>query len=130
MLQRYRHWVEKCKRRNELARFSLPGPFQVKPVRDTCNLMADLEADPRFAIHTTVFLTDGAGSERGYRGGVVLYVDNHRSNFNPRHKVQRGVTIDGSRGRVIVSTGGLENRRCRLPTRAGLRTTLQIWWGC
>jgi hypothetical protein len=88
--------------------------------------MADTEVDPRFAIHTSVFLSDGAGA--GYRGGVTLYVDNHRDNSNPKHKVQRGVTIDGSQGRVVVSTGGMENRRCRLPTRAGLRTTLQIWW--
>jgi hypothetical protein len=111
-----------------VAKFSLPWPFHVKPVRDTCKLMADLEADPRFAIHTSVFLSDGGGLD--YRGGVSLYVDHHPSNFNPRHRVQRGVTIDGSRGRVVVSTGGMENRRCGLPTRAGLRTVLQIWWDC
>jgi hypothetical protein len=62
----YLNWIEKYKRRNELAQFSLP--FGVQPVRDTCNVMADVEVDPRFAIHTSVFLADGAGS--GYRGGV------------------------------------------------------------
>lgn len=88
--------------------------------------MADMEADPQFAIHTTVFLNEGAGM--GYRGGVTLYVDNHPDNANPKRRIRRGVSIDGSGGRVVVSTGGMENRRCRLPTRAGLRTALQIWW--
>ena len=120
--------MERNKRRNEKAQNSIPWPFRVKPVRDTCNLMADLEGDPKFAIHTSVFLVDGAGS--GYRGGLTLYIDNHRSNANPRYQIRRGITIDGSRGRVVVSTGGIENRRCRLPMRAGLRTVLQIWWGC
>ena len=90
--------------------------------------MADLEADPRFAIHTFVFLGNGAGME--YRGGVTLFADNHVSNYKPKHKMRRGVTIDGSKGRVVVSSGGIENRRCRMPTRAGLRTVLQIWWDC
>ena len=119
-------WVNRCKRQNEMARYSLPWPFRVQPVRDTCNLMADMEADPQFAIHTTVFLNDGAGV--GYRGGVSLYADYHRDNSNPRRRIRRGISIDGSRGRVVVSTGGVENRRCRLPTRSGLRTSLQIWW--
>jgi hypothetical protein len=124
----YINWFVKSSRRNELADSSLPWPFRTKPARDTCNLMADMEADPRFAVHTTVFLSDGAGEE--YRGGATLYVDHHPSNSNPRRKIRRGVTIDGSQGRVVVSTGGLENRRCRLPTRAGVRAALQIWWGC
>lgn len=111
-----------------MARLSLPWPFRASPVRDTCNLMADLEADARFAIQTTVFLNDGAGV--GYRGGVTLYTDDHWSNRRPKHKIRRGVTIDGSMGRVYVSTGGVENRHCRLPTRAGLRPVLQIWWDC
>ena len=123
----YINWFVKNSRRNELADSSLPWPFRTEPARDTCNLMADMEADPRFAVHTTVFLSDGAGEE--YRGGATLYVDHHPSNSNPRRKIRRGVTIDGSLGRVVVSTGGLENRRCRLPTRAGVRAALQIWWG-
>jgi hypothetical protein len=124
--QRYLQWMEKCKRRNDVAWYNLPWPFYVAPVRDTCNLMSDMEADPQFAIHTTVFLNDGAGM--GYRGGVALYVDHHPDNENPKRRIRRGVSIDGSGGRVVVSTGGMENRRCRLPTRAGLRTALQIWW--
>ena len=127
-LQTYLDWVEKCKRQNEMSLYSLPWPFRVPPVRDTCNLLADLEADPRFAIHTSVFLGGGAGMD--YRGGVALYVDNHRSNYKPKQRIRRGLTVDGSKGRVLVSSGGIENRRCRLPTRAGLRNVLQIWWDC
>lgn len=90
--------------------------------------MADLQVDPSFAIHTTVFLSTGADWD--FRGGVSLYVDDHKSNNNARKKIQKGVTVDGSRGRVVVSTGGLENRRCRLPVREGIRASLQIWWNC
>jgi hypothetical protein len=86
--------------------------------------MADMEADPRFAVQTTVFLSDGAGEE--YRGGR-LCTGPSSSNSNPRRKIRRGVTIDGSLGRVVASTGGLENRRCRLPTRR-CKAALQIWW--
>ncbi|CAB9530321.1 expressed unknown protein [Seminavis robusta] len=127
--QRYVRWIEKHKRHNELARYSLPWPStRREPFRDPCVLIADMEADPRFAIHTSVFLSTGAGHD--FRGGVSLFVDDHPSNSNPRRKIQRGVTIDGSRGRLVVSTGGLENRRCRLPTREGIRAALQIWWSC
>ena len=90
--------------------------------------MADLEADPDFVVHTSVFLSDAAGIQ--YAGGTALYVDDHPSNAIPRNKIQRGVSIDGSRGRIVVSSGGAENRRCRLPTRAGIRAVLQIWWNC
>ena len=38
-----------------VARLALSGPFQVKPICDTRNLMADLKADPRFGIHKTAF---------------------------------------------------------------------------
>ena len=112
-----------------MARYSLALPSaRIEPFRDPCILMADLEANARFDIHTAVFLSNGAG--RDFRGGVTLFVDDHPSNANPRRKIQRGITIDGSRGRLVVSTGGLENRRCRLPTREGIRATLQIWWSC
>jgi hypothetical protein len=124
----YLSWGEKCRRQNEMASYSLPWPFRIKPARDPCKLMADLEADPRFAVHTSVFLTSGAGEH--YRGGVTLFADNHHSNYRPKHKIRRGVTIDGSLGRVVVASGGIENRRCRMPTRAGLRRVLQIWWDC
>ena len=126
--KRYLRWIEKHRRRNDLARYSLGWPTRHKPFRDPCHLMSELEADPRFAILTTVFLSNGAG--RDFRGGVSLYVDDHPSNANPWRKLQKGVTIDGSRGRVVVSTGGYENRRCRLPTRDGVRAALQIWWSC
>jgi hypothetical protein len=123
----YLTYMEKSIHRNEIAQYSLPWPFRIEPKRETCNLLADSEADPRFAIHTSVFLSEGAGED--YRGGVALYVDSDVSNTKPRHKIRKGVSFDGSRGRVVVSTGGLENRRCRLPVRAGIRAALQIWWG-
>ena len=90
--------------------------------------MSDLEADSDFAVHTSVFLSDSAGIQ--YAGGAALYVDDHPSNALPRNKIQRGISVDGSRGRIVVSTGGSENRRCRLPTRGGIRAVLQIWWNC
>jgi hypothetical protein len=124
----YSDWLESTRRKNELAAYSLPPPFATKSVRDVCYLMADLEADPDFAVHTSVFLSDSAGIQ--YAGGAALYVDDHPSNAIPRNKIQRGIIIDGSRGRVVVSSGGAENRRCRLPTRAGIRAVLQIWWNC
>ena len=129
--QNYLDWMEATKEQNNLASYSV-WPFGPKVVRDTCNLWSDLEADPRFAVHTSIFLSNGAGWD--FAGGVALYADyNHqtkRMNDNPRHKIRRGVTVDGTRGRVVVSTGGMENRRCRMPTRAGIRAVLQIWWNC
>lgn len=124
----YLDWLEACARQNELASYSLPPPFATKPVRDTCNLMADLEADAGFAVHTGVFLSEAAGQD--YTGGAAVYLDDHPSNRNRRLKARRGVSVDGTPGRVVVSTGGLENQRCRMPTRAGVRAMLQIWWGC
>lgn len=137
----YLHWMDQSSRRNELAQYSLPWPLRIRPVRDTCNLMADLEADPRFAVHTSIFLSDGANHD--FRGGAALYVDYDDDQYlpDPRRylfsrrssrgkKIQRGLSVDGAKGRLIVSTGGLENRRCRMPTRAGVRAVLQIWWSC
>lgn len=125
-LTNYVQYVERVGKRNSFAQFSLPWPLRIQPHRDECHLLADMQADPRFIIHTMIFLADGSGSE--FRGGEALYVDDHPSNSNPRRKIRRGLAIDGARGRLVVSTGGLENRRCRLPIRAGVRAALQIWW--
>ena len=127
-LKNYLDWVKQCERQNSLAQFSLPWPFRVHPIRDTCHLMADLEADSRFALQTSIFLTNGAGVD--FRGGATRYVDNDGSNFDPKSRIQRGLTVDGSEGRVVVSSGGIENRRCRMPTRAGIQVALQVWWDC
>lgn len=115
----YIHWLEDTKRHNLDVLYAAFGP---KPIRDTCNLLADTEANASYAVHTSIFLSDGAGAD--YQGGATLYADEYRR----RRRVRRGVSIDGSRGRVVVSTGGRENQRCRLPTRAGIRAVLQIWW--
>jgi len=98
------------------------------PFRDPCILIADLEASGDFAFHTSVYLADGAGID--YSGGVSLFVDNHQDNVGGRNKVHRGVSIDGSRGRVVLSSGGEDNLRCRLPMRDGIRAELHIWWNC
>ena len=124
----YLDWIERSRKQNDRAYYKLPWPFRIPPKRDICKLMADLEADPRFCIRTSIFLVDGAGLD--YRGGASLFMDYHPSNKNPRKRIQRGVSIDGSVGRVVVSTGGFENLHCRFPTRAGLRVELQIWWDC
>lgn len=120
----YIRWLDSTKTYNEDILHSL-SPFPPKPIRDTCNLMADMEANSTFAIHSSIFLSNGAGAD--YHGGVALYVDNDEMQ-NPRKRIRRGVAIDGTRGRIVVSSGGRENRRCRLPTRAGIRSVLQIWW--
>jgi hypothetical protein len=134
---RYMQLIESSKRQNRWAQhfrylhldFAHLG---TAAVRDTCNLLADLQVDPSFLIQTTVYLSNGEGTD--YSGGVAIYgdYDDESESQAPRHrrheKIQRGASIDGSRGRVVVSTGGLENRRCRLPTRVGVRATLQIWW--
>jgi hypothetical protein len=122
----YQNWVERSKEHNQRAQY--PWPFGVPPKRETCNLMAERQADPRFCILTSIFLNDGAGKD--YRGAATLFMDHHPSNSNPRQPIQRGLTVDGESGRVVVSTGGFENLRCRFPTRSGRHEQLQIWWDC
>jgi hypothetical protein len=128
----YLNWVLKSRHHNDRARYESyyrPWPYRLPPKRETCDLKFDLEADSRFCIQSSLFLTSGASED--YWGGTNLFVDDHPSNFaNPRRRIARGVSIDGSRGRLVVSTGGFENLRCRFPTRAGFRTELQIWWDC
>ena len=75
---------------------------------------------------TSIFLS----GDDDYSGGASLFVDDHIDNSNPKKKIRRGVVIDRTKGRVLVSTGGIENRRCRFPTKKGIRAVLQIWWGC
>ncbi len=87
-----------------------------------------LSDNKNFAFHTSVYLSDGGGIH--FSGGVSLFVDNHMTNTNIRHKVQRGVTVDGSQGRIVVNSGGEDNLRCRLPMRDGIRAELNIWWNC
>lgn len=124
----YIRWMERAERRNELAETtSLPWPFNslARPVRDTCNLLADLEADPRFLIQSTIFLSEGGGID--FQGGTALFVDYDEYRKHTQ-KIRRGIAVEGSRGRILISSGGLENLRCRLPTRSGVRATIQIWW--
>lgn len=128
----YLDWVLRSRQHNDKAHresYYRPWPFRLEPKRERCDLKFDLQADLRFCIQTSVFLTSGAGQD--FQGGTSLFVDNHPSNFgNSNRPIARGISIDGSRGRVVVSTGGFENLRCRFPTRTGFRTVLQIWWSC
>ena len=128
----YLDWVLESRRHNDRARYQAyyrPWPYRLRPKRETCDLKFDLEADSRFCVLTSLYLNGGEGGD--YRGGSDLFVDDHPSNFvNPSHRIARGISIDGSRGRLVVSTGGFENLRCRFPTHYGFRTVLQIWWDC
>ena len=86
---------------------------------------------PDFIFHTSIFLADkGLGED--FTGGAAFYVQekewNAHRRWRSRHKIQSGLAIDGSRGRVIVSTGGNENLHCHLPLKSGVRAALQIWW--
>ena len=122
----YSNHLAKVQRTNEFSRYSPPWPFNIKPYRDTCKLMADQEADPGFEYHTTAFISDGAGED--FWGGATLYVDNHPYNLNRYKKLASGMTVDATRGRVLISSGGTENRRCHFPVRSGIRAALQVWW--
>jgi len=119
----YDKWKQQVQSMNSYSRFSFQRPF-----RDACVLIADLEASKNFAFHTSVSLSDGAGKD--FSGGTTMFVDNHPFNVDPKKKVQRGLLVDSSRGRVIISTGGQDNPRCRLPMREGVRVDLHVWWGC
>lgn len=121
----FKNWFTHVQRINNWPKIVIPFP---SPHRDQCLLVSDLEASENFAFHTSVYLSDGGGIH--FSGGVSLFVDNHMTNTNIRHKVQRGVTVDGSQGRIVVNSGGEDNLRCRLPMRDGIRAELNIWWNC
>ena len=121
----YKTWFNQIQFINSWPRFAIP---MQTPYRDQCLLVSDLEANKNFAFHTSVYLSDGAGED--FSGGMSLFVDNHESNLDPRKKIQRGVAIDGSQGRIVVNSGGEDNLRCRLPLRSGIRAELNIWWNC
>ncbi len=116
-------WVAQIHAMNSWSMLSLKRPF-----RDSCILLSDLQASDRFAYRTSVSLSDGGGKD--FSGGGTLFVDNHQSNTDPGKKIQRGLVVDSSRGRVIVSSGGEDNLRCRMPMRSGVRVELHIWWDC
>ena len=115
--------------RNDRAPFHLLRTLSAKrPFRDPCVLMSDRQRSPDFSFHSSIFLSDGAGGD--HSGGTELYADAHRRNKNPRRRIQRGTIIDPSRGRLVLSSGGDENKHCKMPMRAGIRAVLQIWWDC
>lgn len=121
----YLHWIKRNQRHNDRAYYSPPWPFRLPAKRDVCELQSHVQAGGPFHLYTAVSLNDPSTT---YRGGATLFVDHHHANSNPKRRVQRGMSVDGSQGRVIVASGGPENLRCRLPTRSGLRVALEIWW--
>lgn len=129
----YHEWEAENRERNDQAPFHLLRQLRTvshrkRPFRDPCVLMSDRQRSPEFSYHSSVFLSDGAGVDLS--GGTEPYVDAHRRNKNPRRRIRRGVLIDASRGRMVLSSGGDENKRCKMPMRAGIRAVLQIWWDC
>jgi hypothetical protein len=107
---------------------------------DTCRFVKDIQVDQRFQVLTQVFLSDND------LGGAVLFGDDVNniddsgdatgsnwiswlSKWSRRNKIIKcGLSVEGRLGRVVVSSG--DNRRCRLPTRQGIRAVLQVWWSC
>lgn len=129
----YHKWEAENRERNVQAPFHLLRQLRTlshrkRPFRDPCVLMSDRQRSPDFSYHSSVFLSEGAGVD--HSGGTELYVDAHRRNKNPRRRIRRGILIDASRGRMVLSSGGNENKRCKMPMRTGIRAVLQIWWGC
>ena len=90
-----------------------------------CILNADRQYRSDFKVHTQVYLT----SSKHFDGGSTFFLDNTypryfsfgKNNFN-------GLLVDGEVGRITVNSGGIENRRCRLPVISGIRSVLQVWW--
>jgi len=70
-----------------------------------------MEANSNFAVHTSIFLSNGTGGD--YQGGASLYVDNDAA---------ASQLIGQGAESLFLSYGG------RLPARAGIRAVLQIWW--
>ena len=96
-----------------------------------CLLTSDLESRPDFSYHTSIFLAEkGPGGD--FTGGTAFYIQekewNAHQRWRSRYKIQNGLAIDGSRGRIIVATGGKENLHCSLPTKSGVSAVFQIWW--
>jgi hypothetical protein len=110
-------------------------PFSMKTsvllTSDPCLLVSDLELNPEYQVQTTIFLAD-KGSNEDYTGGTAFFIQEKEWNvhrrWRRRYKVQRGLAVDGLKGRIIVSTGGYENLHCYLPLKAGVKAALQVWW--
>lgn len=98
---------------------------------DPCLLTSGLEFLSDYMLQTTVFMSE-KGSGEDYTGGAAFFVQEKEWNvhrrWRRRYKIQRGLAVDGSKGRVIVSSGGNENLHCYLPLKAGVRAALQVWW--
>ena len=45
-----------------------------------------------------------------------------------REPVGSGVLVEAKLVRLLVNTGGMENKRCRMPATRGVKFALQIVW--
>lgn len=103
-------------------------------------IMNDMAFSKDFEYLTSVFIS----GEKDFSGGNMVFADydvtteeegekpgstnDSSENINNNNKLERGLVVDGSLGRTVISSGGLENKRCVLPIREGIRVVLQVWW--
>ena len=124
----YQDWGKQIMHMNSWSNLLLSPLLRFPLFKDPCILLPELAINKSYAFQTTVFLSSGAGEN--FTGGNFLFVDDHESNAHLKTKINRGVIIDGSKGRVVVNSGGDDNLRCKLPVRTGIRAVLQVWWDC
>jgi len=108
-------------------------------VNDPCQVMSDFDSlkswpgwdeelgglaavgeDGSNLVHTVLYLSD-AGQD--HVGGTSMFID-----IEIGLGVTRTFLVDASVGRLLVNTGGKENRRCRMPVEMGIKFGLQVWW--
>ena len=124
----YHDWGKQILHTNSWAKMFISPLLRSPLFKDPCILLSEMAVNNSYAFQTSVFLSSGAGED--FTGGNFLFVDDHKSNVSNKKKIKRGVVIDGSKGRIVVSSGGDDNLRCRLPVRTGIRAVLQVWWNC
>jgi hypothetical protein len=124
----YQDWGKQILHMNSWSHLLLSPLLRSPLFKDPCILLSELAVNKSYAFQTSVFLSSGAGED--FSGGNFLFVDDHASNAYLKNKINRGAVIDGSKGRIVVHSGGDDNLRCRLPVRTGVRAILQVWWDC
>ena len=120
---------------------------------DPCVLTSDADANPNFTHYTSIFLNsnnllsfdyeyeyyeniriyfhnnnnddnnveDDSTNSRIVNGNEILFIN--EKDYKVRKKISNGLLIHPSFGRVVISTGGNENLRCKLPLREIIPST-------